>query len=211
MRTRRGPGRGRRSSPARTTWSSKLDPGTTGPNDIVITVVHGEGVTELTVAAPAAEPGDRPARQYTAKKSGPEEYVAADADLTIAGDVDVQGERPQGRVRAVRGRGAGAGRHGLDGVPDGLQVTPSVVLPLAEVELRTSRSSGRAASTRRRPRRASRRCSTWRPRRRSRTHRSAGWSRSSARSSARSPRTSAASPATASWRWSGWRRSSPKR
>jgi copper transport protein len=62
----------------------ELDPGTAGPNDVVITVVHGEGVTELTVAATLPSQGIGPLR-YTATKSGPEEYVAADADLTIPG------------------------------------------------------------------------------------------------------------------------------
>jgi copper transport protein len=62
----------------------ELEPGTAGQNDLIVTVVHGEGVTELTVAATLPSQGIGPLR-YTAKKTGPEEYVAADADLTIPG------------------------------------------------------------------------------------------------------------------------------
>ena len=52
---------------------------------------------------------------------------------------------------------------------DALELRRGVRIPLAEIELRTSRSSGPAASTRTSPPRASRRSSTWPRRARSAT------------------------------------------
>ena len=86
----------------------------------------------------------------------------------------------------------------------------------AAVDCRWGRSScgpaaprGPAASTPTSPPRGSKRSSTSGPRRPSRRRSGRGCWSGSARSSPPSPRTPAASPATASWRWSGWRRRSP--
>ena len=95
-------------------------------------------------------------------------------------------------------------------VPDTIRVTRSVCSrPRSSFASRGR--AGRADSTRRSPRRGSRRCSTSRRRRRSRRSRSAASSRAPGRSSARSRRTSEASCATASSRSSGSSRSCARR
>ncbi len=114
----------------------KVEPGTAGPNDIVIEVVHGDPPTEVKVSASLPDQQIGPL-DYVAVKSGETEYTVKGADLSDRRHVDAERERPRGRVRLVRRRGAGR-----DQVVDGLKVTPSVVIPLGEVELRTSRSSG---------------------------------------------------------------------
>jgi copper transport protein len=80
----------------------KLDPGTAGPNDIVITVVHGEDIAELTVSA------SLPSRQigplkYTAEKRSPTEYVVTDADLSIAGTWTLNVNVRQGEFDSYEG------------------------------------------------------------------------------------------------------------
>ena len=114
----------------------KVEPGTAGPNDILIEVVHGDPPTEVKVSASLPDQQIGPL-DYVAVKSGETEYTVKGADLSDRRHLDAEGERPRGRVRLVRRRGAGR-----DQVVDGLKVTPSVVIPVGEVELRTSRSSG---------------------------------------------------------------------
>ena len=84
----------------------KLEPGTAGPNDIVIEVVHGDPPTEVTVSAslPSQQIGPL---DYTAVKSGETEYTVKDADLSIAGTWTLNVSVRVGEFDVVRGRGAG--------------------------------------------------------------------------------------------------------
>ncbi len=62
----------------------KVEPGTAGPNDIVIEVVHGDPPTEVKVSASLPEQQIGPL-DYVAVKSGETEYTVKGADLSIAG------------------------------------------------------------------------------------------------------------------------------
>jgi copper transport protein len=62
----------------------ELDPGTAGKNDVVLTVVHGGEVTEITVSASLPSQQIGPLK-YTAEKQSADTYVASGADLSIPG------------------------------------------------------------------------------------------------------------------------------
>ena len=62
----------------------KVEPGTAGPNDIVIEVVHGDPPTEVKVSASLPDQQIGPL-DYVAVKSGETEYTVKGADLSIAG------------------------------------------------------------------------------------------------------------------------------
>ena len=86
-------------------------------------------------------------------------------------------------------------------VSDLLRIDRRLAIPLSEVELRASRSSGPGVSTPTSPLRGSRRSSMSRPRPASPPPSGPGSHSATGGGSWRSPRTPAARPATASWRW----------